>query len=195
MNTNGQGVYNNPAAAGDLATFSMYHNGVLPNYVDPVNALTVRPEGSLLPPGSDYRLTTIVEDNTGGTPGMNMMGNLPDIVTHEGNAVATNDPRTTIGKQAQTSFIPSVSIFDKATAFFASSPIAALFLGLGGLVAFNHFALKNRGVGRGSARAGAGVAGVGTAIAGGATDTGKASIDAVNDALGGAVEAVEGVAN
>lgn len=194
MNQNQQGLYNNPAAAGDIAVFSLYHNGVLENYIDPVNAKTVRPEGSLIPPPSDWRITMADNETLNdATPGFNMTGELPAIVTHEGNPNPTNDPRTTIGKQATTVLPQQLSAWDRATAFFSSSPIAALFLGLGGLLLFNQVALKNRGVGRGASRAGAGVAGAGGAVVGGATDTGKAAVDSVNDVLGGAVEAVEGV--
>lgn len=191
------GLYGNPAEIESTSPTLLYHNGILENYVNPINELTFRGEGALLPMASGEALTIIpdIAPEATPTPGMNPVGYVPQIATHEGHAADTSEPRSLAGLQATETWYQAPAPVDRFLSLFSNSPIAALFLGLGALVLFNSIVLKNRGISRGATRAGAGAAGVGTAASEGASNTATAGIDAVNSAVGGAVEAVEGIGN
>lgn len=189
------GLYTNPNEMESTSPVLFYPNGVLENYVNPINELTFRGEGALLPVPSDESLTIIpdVAPEVMPTPGMNIEGYIPTIATHEGHAADTSEPRSLAGLQATETWYQQPPAVDKFLGMFSSSPVAALFLGLAALLIFNSVVLRNSGVSRGARRAGAGAAGVGAAAAAGGADTASAGIQAVNDAVGGAVEAVEGI--
>lgn len=186
------GPYNDPNAADDVHPFNWYHNGILENYVNPVHALTARAQGSLLPGASDFRRTMVFGED-GVMPGAAIgMGPLPPLATHEPHPADTSEPRSLVGMQAPATHYQAPAVVNRITAALSGSPIAALFLGLGALVLFNEFALKRPRIARGSSRAGGGVAKVGQEAGEGVRETSKSGIDAVNNVVGGAVEAVEG---
>lgn len=190
------GPYNDPNAAMDVHPFNWYHNGVLENYVNPVHALTYRGQGALLPGASDYRRTFVTEgDEMGDAPGGAIGGGyLPPLATHEPHPANTSEPRSPTALAAPATHYVAPAPVNRILAMFSGSPVAALFLGLTGIILFNEFALKRSGVGRGASRAGGGVANVGKEAGEGVRETSKSGIDAVNNVVGGAVEAVEGVA-
>ncbi len=180
----------------------MYPDGPLEGYVNPIPPITYRGLGSWIPDQSNQAMTIIHDPNSIYTrdPGSRMGADNSLLSVHDPSPASSANPQSFTGTVPSTQGGPDSSrevgiagVWGRATDFFTASPVAAIFLGLGGLLLFNHFALRNAGVGRGGARVGGAVASVGGTAASGATETGKSGIDAVNDAIGGAVEAVEGV--
>lgn len=195
----------NPDELGSISPREFYPDGFLENYVNPVPLVTYRGEGALFPGASGPALTFIRDPNSLFTPdpGSRLDANRAELAIHDGSPIDTSEPRNLeglTGERQTTALVPNTAVGllgntkAWATNLFSTSPIAALFLGLGGLLIFNEFVLRQRGVGRGTARVGRAVAGVGTTAGSGAVATGKSGIDAVNDAVGGAVEAVEDIA-
>ena len=204
-----QQQYANPDEIASRNPAQFYPDGVFDSFVPPQLALSWRPEGSAFRPSSDYRQTRTPE--TLRSPGARRRGKghpwrptYPDlpvtpqapVAVHDPTAAGdTSTPMTQGAMQAGVDTSPvALTWWDRIMGGWATSPVGMLFLALASVVLVNQLVFRQRGVSRGASAAGAGVAGVGSAAAGGAADTGGAAIDAVNKAVGGAVEAVEDIA-
>lgn len=196
-----------PSNDADTNPRRWYPDGILANYVNPIFGAVTRPEGGLgLGPSSnpntfvDQSLAAI--DTRSPMPGTRVdpYDPLPMLAIHDPSNIDTSEPRSLSGLKATESYeMPAgvsgsgvSALVDRATAFFASSPVAAIFLGIAGLLVFNAAILKSGAINRAGRRSGAGVAAIGTTAATGAEDTGKSVMDAANKAAGSVVEVAEG---
>lgn len=215
MPESGQLQYSNPYHIASRNPALWYPDGLFDSYVAPQIVLSSRPEGAAFRPSSDYRQTVVPEVLK--SPGARRRGKgfpfrplYPDlpaspqapVAVHDPQPSDTADPRTqnAINTNVENEVVP-LTLWDRILGGWATSPIGMIFLALGAVVLANELFFRRVGAGgltggaaRGARSTGAGVAGVGQAAAGGAQQTGQAGIDAVNKAVGGAVEAVEDIA-
>lgn len=213
-------LYNNPYEIASLNLRELYPDGVLPNWTNPVLQKATRAPGTATPAPSDYRKTLVdpnqkmpgaqsrhragqgyapdITGNPWGTtdPGYSQAGGptgpgLPHL-SHDAHPQNTADVRTQHGILAPTPVFGGGNRWLGSLAgLWHASPVAAIFFALTGLWIVNALILRRGSISRGTTRTGAATARVGTAAAGGAAATGTAGIDAVNTAVGSAVEAID----
>lgn len=195
-------LYGNPEEV-SANPIRWYPDGVLENYVNPVPGSTYRGPGGFIPPPSDQRLTIISDVETMElaplypSPASGMASSdMPLIATHEGHPVDTSEPRSLDGLQATSTNYTIEGKVNEWIGALRGSPIAALFLGLAGIIVFSEVVLRNRarGVSSGAASIGRVAATPGATAASAYQATEKTALDSMNKAVGGAVEAVEGAA-
>lgn len=213
-------TYNNPNAIANLNPRELYPDGVLPNWVNPILQKATRPIGTATPAPSDYRKTLVdpnqkspgaqsrhrsgqgwapdITGNPWGTvdPGFSQAGGPTGpghpMLSHDAHPSNTADVRTQSGILAPTPILGGGNrLMGTIAGLWHTSPVAAIFFALAALWVVNSLLLRNRGGARNAQRTGASVARVGTTAAAGATGTAAASMDAVNTAVGSAVEAVD----
>ena len=204
---NTRGPYQSPVHDRDTHPSRWYLDGILANYVNPLFGLVTRPVGGLGMGASghpDTHINPLSEwDNNAPMPGTrpNPYDPLPNLSVHPSSLIDTSQPRTAEGMQAVESYqVPAPMVngggvsgyVDRAASFFAQSPVAAIFLGIAALLAFNTLIFRSGRVDRAGRRTGAAVAGIGTATAAGATGAGNSVVDAANKAAASVVEAAEG---